>query len=154
MTDTDTSTSRQPYITCAIALVAGWFAARYFDVIAPGLDVKDWPALGGTIASIGATMLGFTLAALAILASISNTHLVKMMLRTGHYIDLMHTLFLGAGMMLCCAAFGFFIMFGYVPNETAFHSLVAVHFAALITVFDIGRKYWLVLTNIRSEEDQ
>lgn len=49
-------------------------------------------AFAGTVASIAATMLGFMLAALAVLASISNTTLVERMRKTGHYDDLLHTL--------------------------------------------------------------
>lgn len=154
MTDKKDTASAQPYIICAAGLISGWVGAGYFDVIVPGIETKDWPGLGGTIASIGATMLGFMLAALAILASISNTHLVRMMHETGHYVDLLHTLFLGALMMLSCAIYGFVIMFGFTPGGKAFHGLVAVHFAALVSIFDVGRKYWLVLSNLQPEEQE
>lgn len=145
--------SRQPYLLCIIAMAGGYLVSHYFSVELPPVPGgSDWGSLGGSIASIAATLLGFMLAALAVMASINNTHLISMMRKTGHYRDLLHTLFIGSAMLLACAIFGFVVMFGLSPTITFFHLLIAVHIAALAMVIDVGRKFWLVLSNLRDQE--
>lgn len=117
----------------------------------PGLNTHaEWSSFGGSIASVGATLLGFMLAALAILASINNTHLLEQMRKSGHYRELLHTLFLGSLLMLGCAIAGFVILFGHIPTATTFYCVVAVHIAAFVLVLDIGHKFWLVLSSLSS----
>lgn len=103
----------------------------------------------GTVASVASTMLGFMLAALAVIASISNTTLVERMRKTGHYDDLLTTIFLGCGFFLVVALCGFALLFG-APAVRGFLTIVlGLHAAALVSLADIGRKFRLVLTNLR-----
>jgi len=57
-------------------------------------------------------MLGFMLAALAVLASINHTHLVKMMRAYGHYSDLLATMMISGLLFLLVALTGYGILFG------------------------------------------
>lgn len=103
----------------------------------------------GSVASIAATMLGFMLAALAVLASISSTALVERMKKTGHYDDLLHTIFFGCVLFLAIALCGFALLFGAPPLPWLLAVLLGLHAAALASLADIGRKFRLVLANLR-----
>ncbi|MEX8519050.1 MAG: hypothetical protein AB3X44_11120 [Leptothrix sp. (in: b-proteobacteria)] len=109
--------------------------------------------LGGTLASVGATMLGFMLAALAVLTSINHTHLIGMMRRTGHYQDLLITIFVGCCIFLVCTVAGYFLAFGLQPRAWFVTTVIGMHTAALVSLVDIGRKFWLILCNLRATDD-
>jgi hypothetical protein len=81
--------------------LAGACAIAYVGV--PNIEVGDLRQIASTVAQIAATMMGFLLAALAILASIANMRLLRNMQRTGHYQVLL-------GRMLITAAYFFFAM--------------------------------------------
>ncbi len=103
----------------------------------------------GSVASIAATMLGFMLAALAVLTSISNTTLVERMKKTGHYDDLLRTIFFGCLVFLAIVLSGFALLFGVPPVRWLLAVLLGLHVAALVSLADIGRKFHLVLRNLR-----
>ncbi len=94
-------------------------------------------------------MLGFLLAALAVLASINHTHLVAMMRRNGHYEDLLATLFWGCAFFLACAVSGFALVFGAPAPRWFLAVIVALHAGALVSLLDVGRKFRMVLTNLK-----
>lgn len=133
-----------------VAGVVGTFSAYYVGAYPHFSDSGSATQFAGTVASIATTMLGFMLAALAVIASINNTHLVSMMRRTGHYRDLLKTLFLGCVLFLWIAVTGLAMVFGLEPRPWFLSMLIGLHLAALISMLDIGRKFWLVLANIRS----
>lgn len=95
-------------------------------------------------------MLGFMLAALAILVSVANSKLVVIMRRTGHYDDLLRTILLGCVLFLCIALGGFALLFGLAPDKKFLMLLLGFHAAALVSLIDIGRKFRLVLVNLPS----
>ncbi|WP_304305866.1 hypothetical protein [Pseudacidovorax intermedius] len=135
-----------PLVTSAVAAAA----LRLFKWLPSFGSVAESMQFGGSIASIAVTMLGFMLAALAVLASINHTHLVSMMKRTGHYSDLLRSFFIGASMFLFCAVFGYALLFG-APTRTSFLAIgLGIHIGAFVVLLDCGRKFWLVLTNLRS----
>lgn len=138
----------QPFLFPIFGGIAATFAAwRYsaFPVFADGGGILSF---GGSLAAIGTTMLGFMLAALAVLASINHTHLVKMMRRTGHYRNLLLTIFTGCLIFLACAVSGYVLLFGMVPTAWFLIGVVGLHATALISLIEIGCKFWLVLTNL------
>ena len=96
-------------------------------------------------------MLGFMAAALAIIASISHTHLVSMMRKTGHYKELLASLFAGCVFFLAIAVSGFGLLYGAPISSTTVWALVGLHVAALISVWDIGVKFWFVLRNLNPD---
>jgi hypothetical protein len=135
-----------PPSLAGIAAAAGaWHWAVY-----PTLDAAGAVGLGGTVASISTTMLGFMLAALAVLASINHTHLVNMMRTYGHYRDLLITMMIGCLLFMACAILGFAMLFGLPSNAKLVCFLIALHVSALVSLIDVGRKLWLVLSNLRS----
>ena len=138
------SATHPPLVTLVMAGAAAWWLGVY-----PMPAVDAAAALGGTLASVGATMLGFMLAALAVLASINHTHLVNMMRTTGHYHDLLVTLFTGCALFLLCTMSGFLLVFNVTPRPWLMAGIVGLHASALVSIVDIGRKFWMVLVNLR-----
>lgn len=93
-------------------------------------------------------MLGFLIAALSILASISGHRLLRNMQKTGHYRVLLRGFFINS------AAYAVAMLASFVP--LIFKSLfpiaplvgfVTFTFATLLLI-DIGWKLWLVLHNL------
>ena len=135
----------------ALVAVAAAVGAHSYALYPMPANAQDAIAIGGALASIGGTMLGFMLAALAVLASINHLHLVRMMKRTGHYADLLSTLFAGGLAFLACCLSGFALLFGATPTAFGMALVVGVHVGALWSLLDIGRKFWFVLSNLQAD---
>lgn len=134
-----------PLIGTAAATAAAWKWGLY-----PNLSDRDGLlAAYSAAASVGATLLGFMLAALAILASITHTHLVQMMQRSGHYGDLLSTLGAGCLVMLASTVLGFAMLFGVSATPFAIALMVGLHVGSLCSLIDTGRKFWMVMSHLR-----
>ena len=75
-----------------------------------------------------------------------------MMIKTGHYDNLLSTLLIGCLLFLFCAVGGYVMMFGFIPNSIFFSATVGLHAAALISLVEIGWKFNMVLRNLRAAE--
>jgi hypothetical protein len=119
--------------------------------VKPLQDANALISIGSGVAAIGATMLGFMLAALAILASISGSILVKQMAANGYYDDLVDTIFASCTVFFVCLIVGFVLMFlsnvKYPQWSIVF--IIGLHIVAVSTLLDVGRKFWLVLGNLK-----
>lgn len=125
------------------------YSAWHWSAYPTFADVAAASAFGGTVASISTTMLGFLLAALAVLASISHTHLLGVMREHGHYRDLLNTMLVGFVFFLLCAMAGFSVLFGVSLTPLLGSAVVGAHVAAFVSLLDVGRKLWLVLRNLK-----
>ena len=114
------------------------------------IDVTSMSSTASTFAQIGATMLGFMLAAMAILATISDTVLVKAMKQQGHYCDLLKTLYVGCSIYLLMAAIGLLFLLWPDINVSTLNLLIAISVSALVSIGDLGHKFWLVLSNLHN----
>lgn len=128
-------------LTSVGLLLLGWLPTLSTDA--------ETSQFGGSVASIAVTMLGFMLAALAVLASINHTQLIAMMKKTGHYQELLGNLFVGCVLFLLCAVFGYALLFGAPALNWLLALGLGLHAGALAAVIDAGRKFWLVLSNLR-----
>lgn len=136
-------------IAVAVAASAG---LNYFG-ITPNPPTTDRSTVFGTLAQVAGTMLGFMLAALAIVASISETDLVKRMKETGHYDSLLQNLFLGALLFLGCAVMSLLILLGVPLSEKAVSTLFGLHLAALWELLVVGWQFWLTLKNLNPADE-
>ena len=134
-----------PLVMGLVASSASWF----LDVYPSFKEEATLSAFGGSVASISSTMLGFLLAALAVLASISHTHLLKVMREQGYYRDLLDTMLIGFLLFLLCAISGFCLLFEMQLSSKVGMVLIGLHTAAVVSLLDIGRKLWLVLRNLK-----
>lgn len=136
-----------PILAGAAFATAAWRWGLY-----PTLqDANAVVSFGGTLASISATMLGFMLAAFAILASIAGTHLVQQMQTYGHYSDLLKTMLVDCTLFLFCAVSGYALLFGAPAKPWLLVLIGGLHMAAVVSLIDVGRKLWLVLSNLRPQ---
>lgn len=129
-------------ITILVAF-KGWMA------VLPEAEVRS---AVGIAAQIAATMLGFLIAAMSILASISGHRLLRNMQRTGHYRTLLRRLFwnsaaYGLAMVVAIAAV---VMKGDLFDASALATLGCFTFATLLLI-DIAWRFWLVLSNLSPE---
>lgn len=105
----------------------------------------------GIIAQIGATMLGFVLAALAIVATVVNTRLLRNMLKTGHYKVLLERMF--GTVAACGIATLMGLSFVFLPPKLGTlhcYCLMALVLFATLCLYDMSRKFWLVLSHVQS----
>jgi hypothetical protein len=93
-------------------------------------------------------MLGFLLAAMAILASISGTRLIRNMQKTGHFVVLLNRFFVntiafGISMVIAIAAS---MLNARIADGAVIASGLFVFSCLLLC--DVGWRFWLVLTEI------
>lgn len=133
-----------PVLLCAIGT---WVAYRWG--IYPHFDAATFLNFGASVASIASTMLGFMFAALAILVSVNHANLIKEMKARGHYSDLLLTMATGCAFFIACAVCGYALLFGAERPAWFLSIVVGLHTGAAVSVLDVGRKLWLVLSNLR-----
>lgn len=139
-----------------ISVVVGiflWKAAHHFEVFIAMSDI-DARDLAATLAQISATMLGFLIAALSILASISGHRLLRVMQSSGHYNVLLRRFFVNAifyaGAMV--TAFIVLILKQYYLNLLG--PAFTVFVIATFLLVDTGYRLWLVLHNLSPKTEQ
>lgn len=114
-----------------------------------GLEVGDFRTAAGIVAQLSGTMLGFILAALAILTTILGEPLIRNMQRTGHFKVLL------GRMLSCVAAFGIatlegtIIVFWPAPPEWFACLLIATTVFSVQLLIDVCRKFGQVLRNLQ-----
>ena len=141
--------SKSTFLAPIMAGAAAAWVSWHLGFVPKYQDPAGFTSLASGIASAGATLLGFMLAAAAVLASINHTHLVSMMRKFGHYHDLLATLFFGSTLMLACLLCGFAFLFGVPNGPRAIAWTVGLHVAALTSLLDVGRKFYFTLKNLR-----
>lgn len=124
---------------CVLAYKTNFFA---------DLGEQESRSASGIFSQIAATMLGFLIAAISIIASISSNRFMRTLKTTGHYNNLLKSLFFCSGsyaltMVVSLAALMTKLCFPWPP-------LVALGFFAFATLLlaDVGKKLWLVLGNL------
>lgn len=112
------------------------------------MHIQDLRGLLGLLAQVSATMLGFLLAALAILASISGSRLIRNMQKTGHFVVMLNRFFVNT------IAFGFSmvasisasLLYARIGDGALIASGLFVFSCLLLC--DVGWRFWLVLTEL------
>lgn len=137
----------RPLMLVIVSIV--FFSVAYLQGYELFKNGTEFFSVISTFCQVSATMMGFMLAALAILASITDKPLLVKMNQQGHYSDLLTHLF--------AASFVYFIIFGMtaymlITGESA--SLVRLLVLTLIVsggvaTMQVGYKFWIVLKNLR-----
>ncbi|KQZ46361.1 hypothetical protein [Massilia sp. Root1485] len=129
-----------------VAWAAG-YVLWYWSLL-DGLEPGDMRTAAGVVAQLSGTMLGFVLAALAVLTTVLDTVLVRNMQRTGHFKILLRR-------MLCSiAAFGLSTVGGAIiiflpkPHEWQACVLIGLTALAIAVLLDVCTKFWFVLRNL------
>lgn len=116
-----------------------------------GLASSDIRAAANAMAQMSVTMLGFILAALAILISVANSRLIRNMQKTGHYRVLVRRLF-GCltlfGMLAIASLILLFTSVLYPSYTYPYLTLLTLSIAALC---DVARKFWMVLIHLHPD---
>lgn len=96
-------------ISVAIAWIWHYFGMRGLPTAGSGL--ASAVSAISVLAQVASTMLGFMMAVLAILASITNTRLVRNMQRTGHFHQMLISIFMDSIAFACLTATTLLIAF-------------------------------------------
>ncbi len=129
-----------------LSITAG-FAIWHYGLIAE-LSPADLRTFVGLLAQISVTMLGFLLAALAILASIAGHRLMRNMQKTGHYQVLLKRFFANTvayGVSTVTTLLAYLASANLVLATIG--AITCVLFATLLLI-DAGWRFWLVLSNL------
>lgn len=103
----------------------------------------------GTVVQVSVSMMGFMLAALAILASITDKPLVKNMAKMGHYQDLLLSLFVACLVyMFSFLVSGSVLVVGDIGIEWR-QVLIGALISNVTATLQIGWKFWKVLSNLK-----
>lgn len=120
--------------------------------ICPGIfslvEVSKASSVGAAMTSVAATMLGFMLAALSVLASISGFDFVKNLMVGNHYKDLLKNLFIGCFEILLLLIFSLVLLFGNGFNLFFSSVYISLLITCVLMLVEVGYKFWLVLKHI------
>ncbi|MGD9663474.1 MAG: hypothetical protein AB7U63_19705 [Porticoccaceae bacterium] len=127
--------------------VALWLAARQFGVFSE-MGSTEAADLAATLAQISVTMLGFLIAALSILASISGHRLLREMQSSGHFNVLLRRFFINAIFYAGAMVSAFIVLI----LKQYYLSLIGLAFTVFVIatclLADTGYRLWLVLHNL------
>lgn len=123
----------------------------YFDAKFLFSEKTDFASILGTVAQVSASMMGFMLAALAILASIADKPLVILMRSSGHYNDLLFSLFSTSALFACAFVISVLKLMIGIDFPFAGPCLVGAMVGGLVGLAQVGRKFWLLLINLSPE---
>lgn len=135
------------WVKSAVLAAVLSFCGQHYGLLTC-LSAPDAKTGAGILSQLSGTMLGFVLAALAILTTLGNTTLVANMQRTGHFSMLLKRMF---GSVV---AFGLVTVAGaillFVPSLEIkwIYPLIGTAIFSVILLADVCRKLWLVLENI------
>lgn len=134
------------FLALAVAGLVGYYG---WIAMLPEQEVRS---AVGIAAQIAATMLGFLIAAMSILASISGHRLLRNMQRTGHYRTLLRRLFWNAAAygIAMVVAIATVVMKGAPFEAGALATLASFTFPTMLLI-DIAWRFWLVLSNLSPE---
>lgn len=134
-------------LTLAVGIAVGLFSYHYALNIIDGSRDQQISVLG-TIAQISVSMMGFMLAALAILASISDKPLIKNMANLGLFKDLLLSLFTACSIYMISFLISASVL---VLGDFGMHwkdILLGAVCSSIVATVQIGWKFWKVLSNL------
>lgn len=129
------------FVTLAATGGTWWLSQRYC------LSDELLRGAASAFASVGVTMLGFMLAMLAVLVSVSDRRLLRNMNRTGHLKRLLERVYwAGAyfGVSMIASLAGLFL--SSQPLGFSMSIATGALVGALYLLFFVGKSFWRVLT--------
>lgn len=136
-----------PFFTAGVLAVVVGFLLDLTGTI-PSPSVQDRISVYGTVAQVCGTLGGFLLAALAIVASISNTALLKAMRESGHYDSLLKHMFTGTLLFLTATVVCILVVLGVTLPTWVQAVLFGIMASGLVVLIIAGWQFWLTLVNV------
>jgi uncharacterized membrane protein len=148
----------------SVAVFVGMAAGIAFYIWPTLSSTSDFRAIGTTLTSVAATLLGFLIAALALLASVSQHWFIRNLQRTPHFNGVLRDLYFSCAVFLLALVCGVISLLAPVPSvqQQTEHIVIAgtpLHIvtclllglisAAFVTMWPVGRKFWFILVNLR-----
>lgn len=150
------STALRYFVPIGLASVGVYLTFGFIN----NVSTEDLRDAIGTIAEASATLLGFLVSGGALLYAVANTTLARNLQRTGHFRDLLESLFVDAACFLVALVLG--LASTLLPTRAIGDSdwtyfIVGVHatlFASILAyllLLPVGWKMWVLLSNLRPE---
>lgn len=136
-----------PFLTAGVLVVLIGVLLNLTGAI-PSPSAEDRISVFGTVAQVCGTLGGFLLAALAIIASISNTALLKAMRESGHYDALLKHMFTGTLLFLTATVVCVLVVLGVTLPIWVQAGLFASMGSGLVVLIIVGWQFWLTLVNV------
>jgi hypothetical protein len=135
------------WVKSAVVSAVLAFCGQHYDLLAT-LAVGDAKTAAGVLSQLSGTMLGFVLAALAILTTLGNTTLVANMQHTGHFSMLLKRMFGSVVAFGLVTVAGAALLFVPTLDIRWIYPLIGIAIFSIILLADVCRKLWLVLENL------
>lgn len=132
-------------------ILVGWLMRDRFPPAGTAFDLSTLVSAASAVAGVAGTMLGFMIAALAILASIAGMRLLRNMQRTGHYQVLLARLFVASGFFALLLASALCAVFFHPLVPWIWAAMFGLMTSAAIALFDAMRKFAAVLFALRPD---
>lgn len=136
-----------PFLTAGVLAVVLGLLIHVTGTV-PSPSVQDRISVYGTVAQVCGTLGGFLLAALAIVASISNTALLKAMRESGHYDSLLKHMFTGTLLFLTATVICILVVLGVALPAWMQAGLFGIIASGLVVLIISGWQFWLTLVNV------
>lgn len=132
-----------------LGIISGYFLGNFHSIPTEHIAGEIVTTIS-TAAQISATMMGFMLTALAILASISNSNFTSNMAIQGHYSDLVNHLSLAALTYFLLFICSMLILFTGDFQSVIKNIMFGLAFGSIIATIQVIYKLWFVLKNIKN----
>lgn len=132
-----------------VALIAAilCYAISYFCDI-NNTTIEVYKSVSSVIAQISITMVGFVLACLAILTTMSHYKLIKKMQETGHFYILLTRMFYCISSFLVLVIVSTIMLFHTEKINIFLHILILLSIFSLLLLIDVIRKLWKTVMNL------
>lgn len=127
--------------------IAGVCAGSFFKWVQ--LEPQQLYSAAGVIAGVCATLLGFLIAAIALITALMTNTLISNMKKTGHYKVLMSDTFMTCWLLLLSLAISTAsLLIGPPALKFIFTSTIFVFSLGLLYVLEAGRRFAIVIHSL------
>lgn len=142
-------------INCIFLLIRFLFTALIFFITIYFYNFDNTPidiykSAASIIAQISITMVGFVLACLAILTTISHYNLIRKMQDSGHFYILLSHMFLCIFSFLVLTIISVVMLFHIEKVSYCLYTLIFLSIFSLLLLIDVIIKLWITITNLRA----
>lgn len=128
-----------------------WLLRDRFPPAGTAFDLATLVSAAAAVAGVAGTMLGFMIAALAILASIAGMRLLRNMQRTGHYHVLLGRLFITSVFFALLLVTSLAALFFHPIFPSIWAAMFGLMTSAAVALFDAMRKFAIVLFALKPD---
>ena len=139
---------RNSLLYIALPSLLGWLTFYHLP------ETTDVTQQSSTLASVAATLLGFIIAAVAVIVSVDNQTLIKNLKRYGYYDSLIKDMMLSGFFMSLTTIMAFAV--GFLPKPLQVHGItvsIVLTTIAFVAFAEACYKLWLIMKVLAQHTD-